>query len=60
MQSYTETENFKDNPKDLLIKCAEANSQKGSSTFVIASLSENSDNLNYALIGDSSINLFPI
>ena len=53
MESYTHTDTFEDNPKELLIKCAESNKEKGSSTFVIASLSTHSNVLNYSYIGDS-------
>jgi hypothetical protein len=55
MKSYIDSENFQERPKELLIKCAKANKEKGSSTFVIASLSEESDALNYSYIGDSGI-----
>lgn len=54
MKEQIQDNNFRETPKDLLITCAQANTQTGSSTFVIASLSENSQQLNYAFIGDSS------
>ena len=55
MKSYIDADNFQETPKDLLIKCAESNKERGSSTFVIASLSEDSNSLNYSFIGDSGI-----
>jgi hypothetical protein len=58
MKSFIDKESFQDNPKELLIKCAEANKLKGSSTFVIACLSENNNILNYSYIGDSGKDFF--
>jgi hypothetical protein len=54
MEEYIQQENYQERPKDLLIKCAENNKNMGSSTFVIATLSEHSPVLNGTLIGDSS------
>lgn len=53
MQEFVAEEDFRERPKELLVKCAEANTEKGSSTLVIAGLSRVSDCLNYAFIGDS-------
>jgi hypothetical protein len=44
---------FRDDPKKLLIEVVLQNKQKGSSTFIISSISNDSSKLNVAFLGDS-------
>jgi hypothetical protein len=53
MKELLSTKNYQDIPKQLLIDCVEKNKETGSSTFIIASISEKAPKLNVAFLGDS-------
>ena len=54
LKEKIEKKDFHGNPKELIVACAQANQETGSSTFVVAALDSHLHQLNFAFIGDSS------
>lgn len=56
MKEKIDIADYRERPKELLVETAKKNKERGSSTFVIASLSKEKGILNISYIGDSGKN----